>query len=101
MCVRSRYTVGLPSVPRLYSYTTLKIARVATSRGTRFPYFGYHSSRKYQRSFSGIDLGSRLSPADFGTQTRPPSPRADSDIRRNLSSPGIDVGCTWMNSPFA
>ena len=27
-----------------------------------------------------------------GTQTRPPSPRADSDIRRSLSSPGIDVG---------
>ncbi len=29
-----------------------------------------------------------------GTQTRPPSPRADSDISRNLSSPGIDVGWT-------
>ena len=26
------------------------------SRGTRLPYFGYHSSRKYQLSFSGIDL---------------------------------------------
>ena len=40
-------------------------------------------------------------PAVCGTQTRPPSPRADSDIRRSLSSPGIDVGCTWMNSPLA
>src|SRR6266403_1802816 len=64
-------------MPRLCSYTTLKIARVATSRGTRLPYFGYHSSRKYQRSLSGMDFGSRLSPWFFGTQTRPPSPRAD------------------------
>ena len=50
----------------------LKMARVATSRGTRLPSFGYHSSRKYQRSLSGIDFGSRESPAVFGTQTRDP-----------------------------
>ncbi len=30
----------------------------------------------------------------FGTQTRPPSPRADSLISRNLSLPGIAVGWT-------
>ena len=36
-----------------------------------------------------------------GTQTRPPSPRADSDMRRSLSSPGMAVGWTWMNSPLA
>src|SRR5438270_385835 len=50
--------------------------------------------QKVPRSPSGIDFGSRLSLTFFGTQTRPPSPRADSDIKRNLSSPGIDVGCT-------
>src|SRR3974377_1810308 len=88
-------------MPRLCSYTTLCMARVATSRGTRLPYLGYHSSRKNQRSLAGILLKSRLSPGLRGTHTRPPSPRADSDIRRNLSSPGIDVGCTWMNSPLA
>src|SRR5258706_2709639 len=77
------------------------MARVATSRGTRLPYLGYHSSKKYHRSAAGIDFQSRLSPLVFGTHTRPPSPRADSDIRRSLSSPGIEVGCTWMNSPFA
>ena len=37
------------------------MARVATSRGTRLPYLGYHSSRKYQRSASGICLRARLS----------------------------------------
>src|SRR5208337_3166088 len=67
----------------------------------RLPYLGYHSSRKYQRSLSGILLGARLSFGWRGTQTRPPSPRADSDMSRSLSSPGIHVGCTWMNSPFA
>ena len=36
-----------------------------------------------------------------GTQMRPPSPRADSDMRRSLSSPGMAVGWTWMNSPLA
>src|SRR5437899_8502452 len=60
--------------------------------GNRLPYFGYHSSRKYQRSLSGMDLGSRWSADFLGTQTRPPSPRADSDINRSLSSPGMDVG---------
>jgi len=30
----------------------------------------------------GMLFGSRLSPGVFGTQTRPPSPRADSDISR-------------------
>ena len=78
-----------------------KISRVAMSRGTRLPYAGYFSSRKYQRSDSGIDFGARLSPRARGTQTRPPSPRADSDISRSLSLAGIDVGCTWMNSPLA
>jgi hypothetical protein len=39
-------------------------------------------------------LEGRLSPALRGTQTRPPSPRADSDISRSLSSPGMQVGCT-------
>ena len=48
--------------------------------------------KRLQRSFSGMDFAGRLSPAFFGTHTRPPSPRADSDIRRSLSSPGIDVG---------
>ena len=71
------------------------------SRGTRLPYAGYFSSRKYQRSASGIDFGGRLSPFARGTHMRPPSPRADSDIRRSLSEPGIDVGWTWMNSPLA
>src|SRR4030095_14386743 len=78
-----------------------KISRVAMSRGTRFPYAGYFSSRKYQRSDSGIDFGARLSPRARGTQTRPPSPRADSDMSRSLSEPGMDVGWTWMNSPLA
>ena len=36
------------------------MARVATSRGTRLPYLGYHSSRKYQRSASGISRPGRL-----------------------------------------
>ena len=48
---------------------TSKISRVAMSRGTMLPYLGYFSSRKYQR---------RSGPSFFGTQTRPPSPRADS-----------------------
>ncbi len=42
--------------------------------------------------FRDATSGSRLSPGVFGTQTRPPSPRADSDIRRSLSSPGMEVG---------
>ena len=48
-----------------------------------------------------VAAASRLSFASFGTQTRPPSPRALSEMRRSLSAPGIAVGCTWMNSPFA
>ena len=47
------------------------------------------------------DQPSRVSPLTRGTQTRPPSPRADSDMRRSLSTPGMAVGCTWMNSPLA
>jgi hypothetical protein len=42
-----------------------------------------------------------LSFASRGTQTRPPSPRTLSEMRRSLSAPGIAVGWTWMNSPFA
>src|ERR1700755_3024905 len=68
------------------------MARGATSRGTRLPYLGYHSSRKYQRSDSGMDCAARLSFLSLGTQTRPPSPRADSDMRRSLSSPGDGGG---------
>src|SRR5699024_3431667 len=54
-----------------------------------FPYAGYFSSRKYH-GFPSLYV-----------QIRPPSPRADSLIRRNLSSPGIAVGWIWMNSPLA
>ena len=39
--------------------------------------------------------------ASCGTQTRPPSPRTLSEMRRSLSAPGMAVGWTWMNSPFA
>src|SRR6266849_6104941 len=49
----------------------------------------------------GAEPVERLSPFARGAQTRPPSPRADSLIKRSLSSPGIEVGCTWMNSPLA
>src|SRR5512144_2567096 len=71
------------------------------SRGTMLPYLGYFSSRKYQRSASGMSLGLRVSPLVRGTQTRPPSPRADSEIRRHLSSPGMAVGCTCIISGLA
>jgi len=73
------------STTPLPSMQTWKISRVAISRGTRLPYAGNFSSRKYQRSFSGIDEGARVSRSFRGTQTRPPSPRADSDIKRSLS----------------
>ncbi len=49
----------------------------------------------------GDGLGCALVVRSLGTQTRPPSPRADSDMRRSLSSPGMAVGWTWMNSPLA
>ena len=88
-------------MPMPSSRQTWKISRVATSRGTRFLYLGYFSSRKYQRSSSGMLTGSRVSPFFLGTQTRPPSPRTDSDISRSLSSPGMEVGCTWVNSALA
>src|SRR5205807_7029189 len=45
-----------------------------------------------------MSLGPRFSAGFRGTHTRPPSPRADSLIKRSLSSPGMAVGCTWMNS---
>src|SRR5579859_4159199 len=90
--------MGWPSTPRPCSYTTLWMARVATSRGTRLPYLGYHSSRKYQRSDSGMLSGSRLSPFCLGTQTLPPSPRADSDIVRSLMSGSArgEGGRVWV-----
>jgi hypothetical protein len=40
----------------------------------------------------GISRGLRTSPSAFGTQTRPPSPRADSDISLQFVFAGIDVG---------
>ncbi len=43
-------------------------------------------------------FGERVSPGLRGTQTRPPSPRALSEIKRHLSSPGMAVGCTCIIS---
>jgi len=51
--------------------------------------------------YYGMLFGGRASPCFLGTHTRPPSPRADSLINRSLSMPGMAVGWTWMNSPFA
>src|SRR6185503_20787626 len=90
-----------PPTPSPLSTHTVWISRLATSRGTRFWYLGYFSSRKYQRSLSGMLFGGRASPGFLGTHTLPPSPRADSLISRSLSMPGMAVGWTWLNSPFA
>ncbi len=71
---------------------------VAGGRGCRT--WGNAPRGSTQRSPSGMDWAARLSLRSLGTQTRPPSPRADSDMRRSLSSPGMAVGWTWMNSPL-
>ena len=60
--------------------------------------FGIAFFEEMNRSDSGMLVGLRVSPGFWGTQTRPPSPRADSQMRRHLSSPGIAVGWTWMIS---
>ena len=53
----------------------------------RIPLFEEVPALFFRNGF-GIALVARV----LGTQTRPPSPRADSDMRRSLSSPGMQVG---------
>ncbi len=65
---------------------------------TKFPNAGKSSARKYH----GFPVTPQTTSFPFGpktvlvesptTQTRPPSPRADSDMRRILSLPGTAVG---------
>ena len=81
---------------------TLKISRVAMSRGSEVAVFRIALFEE----IVPLALGDFARPgadraAVRGTQTRPPSPRALSLISRSLSAPGMAVGWTWMNSPLA
>jgi hypothetical protein len=79
---------------------TSKISRVAISRGTRLPYGVLLLEEVPALVLGDLHVGAGSSPCLRGTQTRPPSPRADSLIRRHLSAPGIAVGWTWIISPL-
>ncbi len=93
--------MGWPSMPDAVLVDDLEDGAGGDVAGDEVAVLGVPLFEEVPAVGLGDGLAARLSFLSRGTQTRPPSPRADSDMRRSLSSPGMAVGWTWMNSPLA